>query len=372
MSDPRELLEQAAAWPDHDLDLGTLRARANRRRGIRRATGGVAAVVVVAVAAFALGPGWPGSSDRVNVATRPDVDRRPPGPEPTAPSPLVTDITPIEVAPAGPRPEQVVGATTGGEVVVVDAGTGATVRQVVAGPDPHVRRDDTAPGPNTVGNVALSADGRTVYYSSVGEPACGSTVHVLVSGEAGAGFGMGNFVAPSPDGRHLATSGCDVTVQSGPEATPVSLAQSGADGWFGALAWSADGRYLAVERTPGSSPDGPIEILVLDLLTARTAADAVVLRDPDGVGYKAPAFRRDGRLVVAQQAATSGIATARVLDSATGEVVATFPYGGTAIRDQSYDATHTWLLVTMADGSLRWFGGGQDGTLPSGFTAADW
>jgi len=34
--------------------------------------------------------------------------------------------------------------------------------------------------------------------------------------------------------------------------------------------------------------------------------------------------------------------------------------------------THTWLLVTMDDGRVRWFGGGEQGDLGTGYTAADW
>ena len=64
-------------------------------------------------------------------------------------------------------------------------------------------------------------------------------------------------------------------------------------------------------------------------------------------------------------------ATARVLDPTTGALVTTFSYGGRVV-DQAYDATHTWLLVTMDDGTVRWFGGGQQGDLGTGYTAAAW
>lgn len=368
MSDPREVLERAAAWPERELDMGALRRRARGRRTARWTAGSLAAVIVAGAAALAVGVEG-GRSGSVEVVTRPDIGEPAPGP---TPGPLLADATVVTVGPAGPRPERIVGVTKGGAAVLVDAATGSTVRELFRLAD-RVRRDPGAPPPNTLGDIALSSDGRTVYFTSVGEPACGSTKRAPVSGGAAEDRAGGDFVSASPGGRHVATSGCSLAVLPGPAGSPAGTADPavGASTRLGALAWSADGRYLAVERHPDLPGGGPTDILVFDLLTARTIADAVVLRDPDGIGYQFPAFRRDGRLVVAQQRAGSDNATARALDPQTGALVASFPYGG-AVKDQSYDASHTWLLVTMADDSLRWFGGGQQGTLPSRFTAADW
>jgi hypothetical protein len=110
------------------------------------------------------------------------------------------------------------------------------------------------------------------------------------------------------------------------------------------------------------------------IVAADGASTPPVVAEPDDPDHDdaAPAFRADGKVVVAEQT-DDGHPVGTVLDPVTGEVSATFDYGtDAAVVDQSYDATGTWLLVTFADGTLRWYGGGQRGQVPGSYRAGDW
>jgi hypothetical protein len=147
---------------------------------------------------------------------------------------------------------------------------------------------------------------------------------------------------------------------------------------------SPDGSVVAYERgNPGELVVVDVADLVADLADGggdeaqRDAlANARTWRDPDGIGWMHPAFDREGRVVVAQQCcygpeAGVGPRRAHVVDPATGEVVDSFDYPAPVV-DQEYDASGTWLLVTLADGQIQWFGEGESGTLGAAYLAADW
>ena len=80
-------------------------------------------------------------------------------------------------------------------------------------------------------------------------------------------------------------------------------------------------------------------------------------------------------LVVAEECCASPVAhgpdLGRVVDPVSGAVVGSFDYPG-VVLDQEYDATGTWLIATLVNGGLAWFGGGQSGTIPGKWIAADW
>jgi hypothetical protein len=218
------------------------------------------------------------------------------------------------------------------------------------------------PGPNRATDVAFSLDRGAVYYSEGPEPACGAVSEVAaVTGAVAESQGDGNHVAPGPAGHYVTSGGCGVRIRKG--STVVTSVETPPGSLFGSAAWSADGRRIAVDRRDGNDP---ALIVLFDLGSGGMSE----IRDPDGLGYRLPAFRNDGRLVVVQQRAGGGPAAAKVLER-DGAVVGSFSYGG-AVADQAYDATHTWLLVTMVDGRVRWFGGGEQGDLGTGYTAADW
>ncbi len=219
------------------------------------------------------------------------------------------------------------------------------------------------PRPNRATDVAFSLDRGAVYYSEGPEPACGNVSEVAaVTGAISESRGDGNHVAPGPAGHYVTSGGCGVRIRKG--STVLASVETPHGTLFGDVAWSADGRRIAVERWDGNNP--PL-IVLFDLGSGGMSE----IRDPDRLGYRLPAFRNDGRLVVVQQKGDHGPAATRVLDVGNGAVVGEFSYGA-AVADQAYDATHTWLLVTMADGRLRWFGGGEQGDLGTGYTAADW
>lgn len=100
-------------------------------------------------------------------------------------------------------------------------------------------------------------------------------------------------------------------------------------------------------------------------------------RDLPGRGWALPTFRRDGRLLAAQD--SDGTWVPRLIDIDTGEVTdAGWSYGGVPL-DQDHDASGEWLLYVVADsrdsfeGTLRWFGpNGQTGTVPGTYYAASW
>lgn len=341
------------------------RARTQQRRRRVLAGGGAAAAVVAAAVTAALaGDDRSGRDDVV-------VDRPP---ATVVPDPVAT----------GPRPDELVAVDAHGRLVVVDVAGGTEVRELDADGDPAAPPDPEAEiGANVLDDVAVAPDG-TAYYTSVGEPVSGSVLRRAIDGDRRPGdgevVGPGNQVAVRPDGRAVAGSaGVVVSIAGGGTGTAPTVIDAGDGAQFGAVAWSADGRALAVERTP-YDPDGTPRPTRVAVLAVPGRGDQVVLDHEGGRAYTHPAYRADGRLVVAEQdwcpdtyPMACGTPVARVLDPATGEVVASFDYGaGSPVVDQSYDATGTWLLVTFADGTLRWYGGGGTGVVPGSYRAADW
>ena len=137
---------------------------------------------------------------------------------------------------------------------------------------------------------------------------------------------------------------------------------------LGAVAWSPDGRYLAVERNDSSAH--PL-IMVLDLLEPDPWASAAAIRSPEFVGYRFPVFRNDGRLVAVEQYEDRP-AVAQVLDPVDGSVVATFSLRGrrSSARPTTPPAPGSWSPWPTAGcaGSAA----ATRATWPTGFIAADW
>lgn len=270
---------------------------------------------------------------------------------PADPTPTFTFPTRVPVPQPGPRPDRFVGVTLDGAVVVVDASSGAVVRELARASDPTVPQTGESGQYTYVRSVALSLDGATAYFGLSPEPARGSVEQVPVAGGEARSAGYGVHPGPGPDGA-LATSGESGLQIHSSDGAEIPLGSAS----YGPAAWSPDGRLVAVEEF---NVDTPSDIVMFDLVAGTSA----VLPDLDNYGL--PVFRNDGRLVVARGGA------ARVVRVSDGVVVASFDYGGEVV-DQAYDATGTWLLVTMADGRVRWFGGGQQGELGTGYRAAAW
>ena len=90
-------------------------------------------------------------------------------------------------------------------LMVADLQTGEQ-RELYTHGDP--RDDSQEGGPYYVDGVELSPDGQWVYFSTCCEPAVGTTYRIPVAGGEPVVLRQGAYPRISPDGRHLATSGC--------------------------------------------------------------------------------------------------------------------------------------------------------------------
>jgi hypothetical protein len=313
-------------------------------------------------------------------------------PRPVAPPTSVVQATTSTVAPAE-RPTDFVGVTVDGRLVVVDAATGAEARELARRNDP--RRPSGEGGPNVISGVAVDRIRRVVYYETCCEPAIGSVWSVPLDGGESTPVHYFSWPSLSADGTSMVGLAADRIVLTDLRGgaslnAPSRVALDSSVAIFHA-ALSADGGRIAYERTATDVDDTMTsEVVVVQASSliapdsddnAQRAAmsDARVLRDPEGIGFMHPVVRRDGMVLVVQQCCygtapadvADGPRKARVVDPGTGELVGSFEYPG-AVVDQQYDASGTWLIVTLADGRVIWLGGDGRGDLASGFTAAAW
>jgi outer membrane protein assembly factor BamB len=383
MSDPpiHPLEEEALRRVRANL-LGAIRRheRAPHRPSRRLAVAGVGAA-----GALAAGAGAYVALDRPPHDAQVDTVRGDPPPStlivtstvPTRPA-TTTTTTPAP----GPRPTDFVAVTNDGRLVVVDAATGTEIRQLAHRADP--RQSTSAEGaPNVISGVTVDRGHGVVYYETCCEPAVGSVYSVPLAGGESTHVTYLSWPALSGDGSTLVGLAAGRVRAFG---TATSEWRSGYDlspNVFHTTV-SPDGSVVAYERgNPGELVVVDVADLVADLADGggdeaqRDAlANARTWRDPDGIGWMHPAFDREGRVVVAQQCcygpeAGVGPRRAHVVDPATGEVVDSFDYPAPVV-DQEYDASGTWLLVTLADGQIQWFGDGESGTLGAAYLAADW
>jgi hypothetical protein len=344
------------------------------RRRWRRFTAlgvGVAGAVVASLVAFALVDGSPRDAQV-------DTVRGEPAPTTivvTAPTrtPSTTSTT---APPPGPLPTDAVAVTVDGRLIVADVATGTELRELARRGDPRAAVGEGAP--SVISGVTVDRANGLVYYETCCEPAVGSVFVVPLDGGESTRVADFSWPALSADGRILAGLGGD-------SLQLIALPDSG---WVGGrdrslvfhTSISADGTRIAYERGQG-------ELVVVDtedLATASASQDEQLAvldharswQDPEGVGWMFPVFNREGDLVVAQQCCYAspqepGPRAARVVAADTGEVLGSFQYPA-PVADQEYDVSGTWLLVTLTDGRLVWFGGGTTGTVTGAYLAADW
>jgi len=154
------------------------------------------------------------------------------------------------------RPTTVALVREDGVLVVADLETGEQ-RELYSHGDP--RDTSREGGPYFIDWVELSPDGESVYFSTCCEPAVGTTYRIPTAGGEPTLVGQGAYPEVSPDGRYVATSGCQslyvIDVDSG-ESTGLDLGES----CVGQTAWSPDGHQLAA--VSGQGTDVPPEVLL--------------------------------------------------------------------------------------------------------------
>jgi hypothetical protein len=304
----------------------------------------------------------------------------------TVDRPAPTTTTTSE-APPPPAPTDFVAVTLDGRLVVVDAEMGTELRELARLADPTKSTDDQEIAPNTITGVTVDRTNGVVYYESCCEPAAGDVRSVPLEGGEPTPITNMSWPSLSGDGTKLVGFSTQM-LWLYDVASRKLLAEAEETQLFGVhTSISGDGSTIAYER--GFSDDaGPhSEVVVVDTASLapspadqdarrEVVANQRVLRDPEGIGWMHPVINRDGNVVVAQQCCFGpqllrGTGFARVVDPATGEVVGSFSYGGRVV-DQQYDASGSWLIVTLEDGRVVWFGGGGSGELATGYLAAAW
>lgn len=372
-------------------DFADVRGRAIRirRRRLLTTSGSVAVVAAVALLGAVAATGNDAADDVVTEQPEETTTAVEVTTSTTAPATTTT----AGVAP-GARPTEIAAVVFDGEggtrLVVIDAASGAEVRELarLEGPDPDLSIPDDR-GWNYLNDVTVATTGM-VYYTESGEPIYGFVRGVPLDGtEDPADLGEGNFVAVSPDASALAISNTptvftvstsDTITADEPEGGGV-LDEDIEDGrllGYASLGWLPDGQTIVVDAYRHESDAGIIVVRVDGSDQPRQFEPP----DDSSLDWSRPAVRRDGMIVIAEQAPYCFVEpdecdtepVARVIDPSSGEVVASFSYGSSSVVvDQSYDATGTWLLVTFRDGTMRWYGGGQSGVVPgNSYRAGDW
>jgi hypothetical protein len=280
--------------------------------------------------------------------------------------------------------------TTDGRLVVVDVATGSELRELARRPGTLADRASGEDAPAAITAVSIDRANGVVYYETCCEPAVGTVWSVPFEG--GASTRVADMSSPSVDGSGASVLGLAAdTVKLHDVSTHTErLTRDPFVGIFHSSI-SPDGALIAYERAPGLATDDPRSNLVVvpstDLdataVDPSPSAGAHEWRDPDGIGWMHPAINRDGNVVVVQQCCavapfggpqlySEGSVAARVVNPLTGEIVGSFSYPA-AVLDQAYDRSGSWLLVTLVDGRVWWYGGGERNELrATGYVAADW
>jgi hypothetical protein len=144
--------------------------------------------------------------------------------------------------------------------------------------------------------------------------------------------------------------------------------------WGDRASWSLDGTMIAVEVGTG------IAVVFWDTELNEAVDISATLEPPADTVWSKPAFQASGNLIVVEDKGAGGDSKGVVLNKevfgglAGDLVLAEFPYEGTVVH-QVYDGSGTFLIYALDDGSVRWQGKGERGTLAdpgSGHIAAAW
>ena len=129
-----------------------------------------------------------------------------------------------------------------------------------------------------------------------------------------------------------------------------------------------------------TTADGGDQLEILDVSNPSNPVVRARRVDPGtcatarGCAYLAADVRADGNMLVVTSIDT-GVAVnnviAEIIDSSNGEVIVDFDLPDD-VYDANYDASGRYVVTTRSNGQLDWYGGGERGTLATGFISADW
>ncbi len=333
------------------------------------ATLGVAAVAAALLVAVIVWPEDDGEVVSVDTTTAPTTSPQvvtvPSTAAPTTPAPTPAPTTsppttaaPTTTPPPVQHPALSVAVTQDGRLVVLDTSSGSAVevRELDTGPDPRVEVQEGEAA--YLGAPSLTRDGQTAFYHFCCEPVVGDLFRVPVDGSAEPErLGYGSDPAVSPDGGRLAYIAYEAIVvrdlATGAESTFPDPDHAGT---MIDVTWTADGSALLYVRQS--------ELVRLDVASGQMQVIHT------GQGWLSAPLDTAGTITVADQCCFDD--GTPVLEQASLVTVG----GGTAplpnpVTDRQLSADGVELR-TYQDGSLVSLGDGQEGSLGSGYSYADW
>lgn len=271
------------------------------------------------------------------------------------------------------RPRTFLAVTNDFEAVEVDTETGAVLRSIgQAGSRAELEAAEAAAEVNVIDALWRTIDGSILVVSECCEPAAGA-IYVLTENEsmdADARTIPGWAAGASPTTAEVAIVGYEVQVGRPDRWRYRDLLDSEATGYAsGSPAWSRDGSkiYWVTEIPTGTS----IRWALAELeLSTGEISDTVLEWVPEDSRVTGLAARATDELVtiITTDAFTY---TEGAVMSPEGTLVEKFDVPeGTVLG--SYDPTGTYLISVDGSGTVRWDGGGQNGTLAEGYLFASW
>lgn len=310
------------------------------------------------------GEGSDGDADASSTSVRPTED--------TTNGTTIDDV-PLSDLPNGAPGTFVAVTADTFELVRVDADSGEVLAELGSwGPGGDGEIPEQA-----LQTVELAPDG-TIYVDDCCEPAYGSTFIVTDGFDPATTprlSGLGPEV--SPDGSLLARSdfGSAVVIS---DLAGNSLGSFGDPDFTGTittpLTWIDDSTLVVNEY---DSSDDRNRLQILDVSNPDEPS-LIAERDEPGRLYAAADVRADGDFLVVTRHFDPAVGSteaddviAEVIDSTTGQIIVDFDLPDD-VYEANYDASGRFVVTARSNGQLDWYGGGQRGTLGTGFISADW
>lgn len=349
--------------------------------------------IVLAAGACSSSPGSPGAA-----GSAPARSGSPAGAPASASAPATSG--PTSPSGAHPRPATLVAVTTAGAVEVLDPTSGKLIRTLASGA--------------TGDAIALTPDGRTVYYQAM-SGCFGQVMRVPVSGGTPSPVVAGSLPAISPDGRLLAYAvepviaadnappacphpsniATEFSVEVRRLATgahssyplPPAVVAGGLPEFIDHLSWAPDNRRLVVGIGGGQDNEQWNQFILdttVDRFYTGSSANGVALggipvSGARGTYYREAAFLPDGSLFVnavccAGYPANVVTSTLAGVDPSTGASTAKVAIGFTNVDHTSLgsDASGYWLLYLAGNDLEVSAGGARPSILTAGLVAAAW